>query len=173
MTMVKDSLQRVYTEGESDDLEDENGIGESESSDGVSGELSTYHGTVSESTFSEETQGNQLANMLEELVQAGEEDEPNAEPKEENLKNLLEKIKGKAHGLVDKKELEEEALRKLNKMTDPTKHDKHITTITEVIRNINRLKIEEEETKITRKGIPNQNFHSSNMRYHLTKQFQR
>ena len=167
MTMVKDSLQRVYTEGESGDLEDENGVGESESPDEGSGELSTYHGTVSESTFSEETQGNQLANMLEELVQAGEEDEPNAEPKEENLKNLLEKIKGKAHGLVDKKELEEEALRKLNKMT------KHIATNTEVIRNINRLKIEEEETKITRKSVPNQNFHSSNMRYHMTKQFQR
>lgn len=167
MTMVKDSLQRVYTEGESGDLEDGSGVVESESSDEGSGELSTYHGTVSESTFSEETQGNQLANMLEELVQAGEEDEPNAEPKEENLKNLLEKIKGKAHGLVDKKELEEEALRKLNKMT------KHIATNTEVIRNINRLKIEEEETKITRKSVPNQNFHSSNMRYHKTKQFQR
>ena len=153
--MVKDSLQRVYTEGEIGDLEDENGVGESESSDEGSGELSTYRGTVSESTFSEETQGNQLANMLEELVQAGEEDEPNAEPKEENLKNLLEKIKGKAHGLVDKKELEEEALRKLNKMT------KHIATNTEVIRNINRLKIEEEETKITRKSVPNQSFHSS------------
>ena len=159
--MVKDSLQRVYTEGESGDLEDENGVGESESPDEVSGELSTYQGTVSESTFSEETQGNQLANMLEELVQAGEEDEPNAEPKEENLMNLLEKIKGKPHGLVDKKELEEEALRKLNKMTYPGKHDKHITTITEVIRNINRLKIEEEESKITRKSVPNQSFHSS------------
>ena len=84
--MVKDSLQRVYTEGESGDLEDENGVGESESPDEGSGELSTYHGTVSESTFSEETQGNQLANMLEELVQAGEEDEPNAEPEEENLR---------------------------------------------------------------------------------------
>ena len=48
MTMVKDSLQRVYTDGESGDLEDENGVGESESPDEGSGELSTYHGTVSE-----------------------------------------------------------------------------------------------------------------------------
>ena len=173
MTMVKDSLQRFYTEGDSDQLEDEEGgfFDENMSSgEDFKKSFIPYHTIhpleldkllskpiVRDNSF-ESAEDVDHHHVLEVDANPQSESEerdsvldnisgtsPQAESKG-GLKSLLEE--------KDKTELEEEALRLLKSTED----QKHVSTKTEEITNMNRMNTQEEESKITRESIPNQIF---------------
>ena len=165
--MVKDSLQRVYTEGESDQLEDEEGgffdenmsSGEdfrksfipyqtihplelekqlSKPNSFESAEDADHH-HVLEVDANPQSESEERDSVLDNISGTS----PQADESQGGLKSLLEE--------KDKAELEEEALSLLKK-----KINKHVSTKTEEITNMNRMNIKEEETEITRESIPNQ-----------------
>ena len=176
MTMVKDSLQRVYTEGDSDQLEDEEGgfFDENMSSGEdfrksfipyetihpleLEKELSNpivstnsfesaedvNHHHVLEVDANPQSESEERDSVLDNISGTS----PQADESKGGLKSLLEE--------KDKAELEEEALGLLNMEIKSTEDHEHVSTKTEEIRNMNRMNIKEEETKITRESIPNQ-----------------
>ena len=165
MNMVKDSLQRVYTEGDSDQLEDEEGgffdenmssgedfkksfipyltihpleLDKQLSKPPVSAEDADHH-HVLEVDANPQSESEERDSVLDNISGTS----PQADESKGGLESLLEE--------KDKAELEEEALGLLNKEIN-----KHVSTKTEEITNMNRMNIKEDETKITRESIPNQ-----------------
>ena len=171
MTMVKDSLQRVYTEGDSDQLEDEEGgFFDDNVSSGedfrksfipyqtihpleLEKQLSKPHVSTNSFESAEDVDHHHVLEVDANPQSESEERDsvldnisgtsPQADESQGGLKSLLEE--------KDKAELEEEALSLLKK-----KINKHVSTKTEEITNMNRMNINEEETEITRESIPNQ-----------------
>ena len=172
--MVKDSLQRVYTEGDSDQLEDEEGgFFDENVSSGEDFRKSfipyqTIHPLELEKMLSKPIVSDNSFESAEDVdhhhvleVDANPQSEseerdsvldnisgtsPQADESKGGLKSLLEE--------KDKTELEEEALRLLKSTED----QKHVSTKTEEITNMNRMNTQEEESKITRESIPNHIF---------------
>ena len=167
--MVKDSLQRVYTEGDSDQLEDEEGgffdenmssgedfkksfipyltihpleLDKQLSKPPVSAEDADHH-HVLEVDANPQSESEERDSVLDNISGTS----PQADESKGGLESLLEE--------KDKAELEEEALGLLNREVK-SKWFNRASTKTEEITNMNRMNIKEEETEITRESIPNQ-----------------
>ena len=171
MNMVKDSLQRVYTEGDSDQLEDEEGgFFDENMSSGEDFKKSfipylTIHPLELDKQLSKPPVSTNSFESAEDadhhhVLEVDANPQSESEERDSVLDNIsgtspqADESKGGLESLLeekDKAELEEEALGLLNKEIN-----KHVSTKTEEITNMNRMNIKEDETKITRESIPNQ-----------------
>ena len=177
MTMVKDSLQRVYTEGENDQLEDEEGgFFDENVSSGEDFRKSfipyqTIHPLELEKLLSKPIVSDNSFESAEDVdhhhvleVDANPQSEseerdsvldnisgtsPQADESKGGLKSLLEE--------KDKAELEDEALGLLNKEMNINRMNEQTEThLHREFKAETHKHGEEEETKITRESIPNQ-----------------
>ena len=174
MTMVKDSLQRVYTEGESDQLEDEEGgffdenVSSGEDFKKTFIPYLTIHPLELDKLLSKPIVSTNSFESGEDVdhhhvLEVDANPQSESEERDSVLDNIsgtstqADESKGGLKSLLeekDKTELEEEALRLLKSTED----QKHVSTKTEEITNMNRMNTQEEESKITRESIPNQIF---------------
>ena len=140
MTMVKDSLRRAYAGKREGSQEVEEGNLESEvfRLDSSSNELQDW------GNEDDQSEGDDEGNLQDWGNEEGMESE-----EEESSDRSLDRDNDK-----DKDELEKKALKIFNEKLAST-HRKHVSTTSDVVKTLNRMKVATDVTKVTRESIPN------------------